>query len=194
MRSHEVSPRKCWEFVFLASEESELSSRSIWEQIPASPCAQLQKITVSTFSMQLGQIRLQSPIASEATALDRSWRKLRLILRRGRPISIWGGGKTSYARTEKNYFNGLQIQLHHNWPEVHLGRQGSLLGSPMWPWGVSGQFLTLLGCNAMWQILICRSLAIPQFPRPFTVRLFSYGALWFSAVEPNRTVPYDFAS
>ena len=35
------------------------------ELFPASPGAQLQEITVSTFSIQLGQIRLQSPIGSK---------------------------------------------------------------------------------------------------------------------------------
>ena len=43
-----------------------------------------------------------------------------------------------------------------------LARKGSLVGSLMWPWGVSGQFRILLGCNAIRQILICRSLAISQ--------------------------------
>ena len=80
---------------------------------PASPGAQLQEITVSTFSIQLGQIRLHSPIGSkkssgtmekQETALDRSWRKLRLILRRGRPISNVFGAKAR-ANVQKGTFS-----------------------------------------------------------------------------------------
>ena len=89
---------------------------------PASPGVQLQEMTVvSTFSVQLGQIRLQSPIGSEKkrsgivtqldrkrtrripstgplekqekTALNRSWTNLHVILRGRRPISNIFGAK-----------------------------------------------------------------------------------------------------
>ena len=36
-------------------------------------------------------------------------------------------------------------------------RKGSLVGSQMWPWGASGQFLILRYCSAYWQFLICRT-------------------------------------
>ena len=117
----------------------------------------MQEITVSTFSIQLGQIRLQSsigstktiypelfpasleaqlqgnhrqhllfqsnwvkydystivhriektvawPLEKRDTALDRSWRKLRLILRRGRPISNIFGAK-AHANVLKDTFS-----------------------------------------------------------------------------------------
>ena len=102
----------------------------------ASPGTQLLEITVSIFSIQLGQIRLQSPIGSKKkffcdpigdcnpvgskkcwrwilatgplekreTPLDRSWRKLRLILRRGRSISNIFGAKT-HANVLKGTFS-----------------------------------------------------------------------------------------
>ena len=43
-------------------DESEFSPKIYPELFPASPGAQLQEITDSTFSIQLGQIRLQPPI------------------------------------------------------------------------------------------------------------------------------------
>ena len=54
VRSHELLPRKCWESVFLASERVGAFSKIYPELFPASPGAQLQEITVSTFSIQLG--------------------------------------------------------------------------------------------------------------------------------------------
>ena len=50
----------------------------------------------------------------------------------------------------------------HREKSIILERKGSWVGSLMWPWEVSGQFLALLGCSALWQIMICRSLAVPQ--------------------------------
>ena len=100
----------------------------------------MQEITVCTFSIQLGQIRLQPPAGSQKngivtqldrksgdgdflqitgpletleTALGRSWRKLQVILRRGRPTSnIFGANAHTCERAEMYFFNGLQIQLH----------------------------------------------------------------------------------
>ena len=43
------------------------------ELFPASPGTQLQEITVSTFSIQLGQIRLHSPIGSQKTLFSMRW-------------------------------------------------------------------------------------------------------------------------
>ena len=47
--------------------ESEVSPKSIQSCFRASPGAQLQEISVSTFSTQLSQTRLQSPIGSKIT-------------------------------------------------------------------------------------------------------------------------------
>ena len=47
-----------WKLTYLASEWLGVSSKIYPELFPASPDAQLQEVTVSTFSIQLGQIRL----------------------------------------------------------------------------------------------------------------------------------------
>ena len=50
------------------------SPRSVQTELfPASPGAHLQEITVSTFSIQLGQIRLQPPIGSTKTFFSIRW-------------------------------------------------------------------------------------------------------------------------
>ena len=69
---HDILPRKCWKMVFLASARVGAFPKIYPELFPASPGAQLQKITVSTFSIQLGQIRLQSPIGSKKNVFFRS--------------------------------------------------------------------------------------------------------------------------
>ena len=51
--------------IFLASEWVGVSTRSIQNYFSASAGAQLQEIAVSTFFIQLGQIRLQSPDRTE---------------------------------------------------------------------------------------------------------------------------------
>ena len=68
IRSHELMPRKCWKLAFLPSEWIGALSKIYPELFPASPGAQLQEITVSTFSIRLGQTRLHSPIGSKKTA------------------------------------------------------------------------------------------------------------------------------
>ena len=153
VRSHELLPRKYWKLVFLPWEWVGIFSMIYPELFPASPGAQVQEITVNTFSTQLGQstvtisdrierngffffpIRLTivivldpvgskkcwrwfpatGPLEKRETALDRSWRKLRLI-RRARPISNISE-LNSCERTEGYFLNGLQIQLHKNWPK-----------------------------------------------------------------------------
>ena len=59
VRSHDLCPGKSWKLVFLASELFGVFSKIYPELFPVSPGAPLQEITVSTFSIQLGQIRLQ---------------------------------------------------------------------------------------------------------------------------------------
>ena len=51
VRSHELLPRKCWKLVFLASEWVGVFSKICPELFLASAGAQLQEITVSTFSI-----------------------------------------------------------------------------------------------------------------------------------------------
>ena len=58
------------------------------------------------------------PVIKRETALDGCWRKLRFIPMRGRPIpNVFTSIIGSHKRTERYFFNGLQIQLHTNWPE-----------------------------------------------------------------------------
>ena len=135
VRSHERLPRKSWKLVSLASEWLGDFSKIYPELFPASPETQLQEITVSSFSIQLGEIRLQSiigsknaifdpigvcnpvgskkcwrrfpangPLEKRGTALDRSWRNLRLILRWGRPISSILGAN-AHANVLKSTFS-----------------------------------------------------------------------------------------
>ena len=56
------APKMCEKNVSLASEWVGLFSMINLEQFPASPGAQLQEITGSTFSIQLGKNRLRSGI------------------------------------------------------------------------------------------------------------------------------------
>ena len=53
---HDILPRKCWKMVFLASARVGAFPKIYPELFPASPGAQLQEITVSTFSSQLGYL------------------------------------------------------------------------------------------------------------------------------------------
>ena len=65
VRSHGLLRRKCWKLVFLASEWVGVFSKIYPELFLASPGAELQEVTVSTFSIQLGQRRLLSSMISE---------------------------------------------------------------------------------------------------------------------------------
>ena len=65
--SNQLLPRKCWKLVFLASEWVGAFSKIYPKPLPDSSGAQLHEITVSLFAIQLGQIRLQSPIGSKST-------------------------------------------------------------------------------------------------------------------------------
>ena len=88
------------------------------ELFPASPGAQLKEITVSTFSIRAGIVVriIRSWIEKVLTVISynwtpgeggnssqgprgRSWRTLRLILRRGRPISNFWGATASCEGT-----------------------------------------------------------------------------------------------
>ena len=70
-----------------------------------------------------------------------------------------------------------------------LDRKGSLVWSLIWPWGVSSQFLILLGCSAMWQILISRSLVIPHvlilIPTSSSAQMLSFRLLTFAKSQPQ---------
>ena len=81
--------------------ESELSPRSFESYFPF-----LQgPSTVSTFSITIpNRIGKKERLKKRETALDRSWRKLRLIPRRGRPISNIFGSKT-HANVVKGTFS-----------------------------------------------------------------------------------------
>ena len=69
VRSHELLPRKCWESVFLASERVGAFSKIYPELFPASPGAQLQEVTASTFSI-LGSNRTAIVHRIEKTRLS----------------------------------------------------------------------------------------------------------------------------
>ena len=58
---------KCAKLLLLASECLGLFFKTYLERFPASPGAQLQEITSGTLPIQLGQLRLQSPIGSGKT-------------------------------------------------------------------------------------------------------------------------------
>ena len=81
----------------------------------------------------------------------------------------------------------------HREKPIILDRKGSLVGSLMWPWEVSGQFLALLGCSALWQIMICRPLAIPQV----LILIFSNSSalmlscIFFKFVNSQPQIPID---
>ena len=87
VRSHELKQRKYMNLVYRASKLVGAFSKIYPELFPASPPAQLQEITVSTFSIQLDHIRLQSPIGSKkspSTLFRSNWDKYDYNLRSNR--------------------------------------------------------------------------------------------------------------
>ena len=66
-RLHERLPRKCAKLLFLASEWLGRFAKTYLELFPAPGGALLHEITSCTFPIQLGQIRLETPIGSKKT-------------------------------------------------------------------------------------------------------------------------------
>ena len=58
------------------------------------------------------------PLEKRETALDRSWRKLPSHSEARKTNFQHFRGKSSCERTERCFFNWLQIQLHKNWPYI----------------------------------------------------------------------------
>ena len=109
-RSHERLPRNCWKLAFLASERVFFSIRSgiaiVFDPAGSKKCWRWFPAT--------------EPLEKRETVLNISWRKLRLILRRGRPTSnIFGAN--AHANVLKGSFQRTAIQLHNNWPQTKKG-------------------------------------------------------------------------
>ena len=119
VRSHELLPRTRWKLVSLASEWVGVFSKIYPELFPASPWSQ------TIFSIRSGNAIVFDPVGSKKcwrwfpatgplekreTALDRSWRKFRLILRRGRPNSNIIGCAAIYVRKRPIF----EVKAHAN--------------------------------------------------------------------------------
>ena len=94
----------------LPQNEPEFSPRSIQSCVFLDPIGECNRIQPSWIEKVLTVITCNwAPGEAGKTALDRSWRKLRLMLRRGRPIFNILRAKADANVPRKYFFNGLLL-------------------------------------------------------------------------------------
>ena len=129
VRSNEkLSPRKCWKLIGFPRVRM---CRNFFQDLSRA----LLLIAVSFFSIRSEMLTVFDPVGSKTqcwrwlpatgsllekreTAQDiiESWRKLPTHSEARKTNFQLFRGKSSFERTERYFFNGLQIQVHNNWP------------------------------------------------------------------------------
>ena len=92
--------------------QSSIGSKETLLSIRSGIATQWDRKSADDDLLQLGPWRIRKQL----WILDRSWRKLQVILGRGRPISNIFGAKAHANVLKGTSFNGLQIQLDTSWP------------------------------------------------------------------------------